>query len=337
MANGTRGHDAFQRKQIILGLIPKNPGRITTAEIHEELRDRYEYKVDRRTVQRDIDAIRNSYPLASTEETTPGHYWPKGAEMELIPGHDDYSALTWILLEDYLAPMIPSAMRKQAQPAFDTARRHLEKASRDKIQAWHRRVRIIPRALALTPPEIDEAVQAAVYEALWDEDRLIVHYASRSGNETRQFSLHPQGLVFRDGVGYLLAVVDGYDDVRHFALHRIEQAQLEYRDADMVEDFDLDAYIADGGFAYRIEPDVQLELRINSAVAHHLRESPLAANQEIRDHDDDTAILNARVADTLQLRWWLLGFGSAVEVLAPATLREFMASQARAMADRYQD
>ena len=70
MANGTRGQDAVQRKQIILGLIPKNPGRITTDEIQEALRDRYEYKVDRRTVQRDIDAIRNQ-PLWQREDPAP--------------------------------------------------------------------------------------------------------------------------------------------------------------------------------------------------------------------------------------------------------------------------
>ena len=45
--------------------------------------------------------------------------------------------------------------------------------------------------------------------------------------------------------------------------------------------------------------------------------------------------VRATVADTPQLRWWLLGFGDAVTVQAPAELRQWFAQTAVAMAASY--
>jgi len=41
--------------------------------------------------------------------------------------------------------------------------------------------------------------------------------------------------------------------------------------------------------------------------------------------------VTATVRDTLQLRWWLLGFGEKVDVIIHETLREEFAETAREM------
>jgi predicted DNA-binding transcriptional regulator YafY len=46
-------------------------------------------------------------------------------------------------------------------------------------------------------------------------------------------------------------------------------------------------------------------------------------------------LVEATVADTRQLRWWLLGFGGRVEVLEPEGLRGEMKGHAERMAGRY--
>ncbi len=60
----------------------------------------------------------------------------------------------------------------------------------------------------------------------------------------------------------------------------------------------------------------------------HLLETRLSADQVAEDEGDDHFRLTATVNDTAQLRWWLLSFGSKVEVLEPQGLREEMANQA---------
>ncbi|HKT81842.1 MAG TPA: WYL domain-containing protein [Vicinamibacterales bacterium] len=70
---------------------------------------------------------------------------------------------------------------------------------------------------------------------------------------------------------------------------------------------------------------------------HPLRISPAihAQDQRIGAKVNGRVRLRATVADTPQLRWWLLAFGDAVEVLGPAPLREWFAETTTGMAARY--
>jgi predicted DNA-binding transcriptional regulator YafY len=46
-------------------------------------------------------------------------------------------------------------------------------------------------------------------------------------------------------------------------------------------------------------------------------------------------MVTAAVHNSLQLRWWLRGFGAAVEVVEPAELREEFRQDAENLARRY--
>jgi predicted DNA-binding transcriptional regulator YafY len=326
---------SFYRGQMVVQMIPHEPGGITTREIKERLAERHEIEVSVKTVQRDLDDIRMLFPLENTEEPVPRYYWPRYAEVELMPGHDDYSALTWALLADYLEPLIPASMAAQVRPVFDTARRYLEDGDRGKVRDWRESVRMIPRAFTLEPPDIDTEVQREVYEALWDREQIKVKYHSRSGGRERELVLHPQALVVREGVFYLLAQVDGYEDIRHFALHRMSSASNQYRAARRVEEFDLDSYIAEGGFAYTESGEIDLVLRFDAFVGHHLLETRLSGQQQAEKLDDGQVEIRARVLDTQQLRWWILGFGSGVEVVSPGHLRDWIREDVGQLARLY--
>ena len=66
-----------------------------------------------------------------------------------------------------------------------------------------------------------------------------------------------------------------------------------------------------------------------------LRERPLAPDQQLEPGGDNGFVLRASVADTMRLRWWLLGFGDRITVLGPDRLREEMAATVRRMAAVY--
>jgi predicted DNA-binding transcriptional regulator YafY len=52
--------------------------------------------------------------------------------------------------------------------------------------------------------------------------------------------------------------------------------------------------------------------------------------------DHERMLLRATVENTAELRWWILGFGELVEVLAPADLRGEFRERASALAATYQ-
>ena len=328
---------SFERGLLVLRMIPHHPRYITSTEIAKRLADEHDINVHIRTIQHDLVHIANVYPLQRTDhENPPRYYWPPDAQVELVPGHDDYSALTWNLLEQYLAPLLPEAMSRRAQPIFDTAQRYLERMGREQIRNWSRRVRMIPRSFALQAPNINDEVQKAVYECLWEGEALEVDYLSRGAEQAKTMTLHPQSLIVREGVFYLIAQVEGFDDLRHFALHRMQRAESTYRDAKPVAGFDLDDYLEQGAFSYPAGGEIDLVLHCEAEMAKHLLETPLAPNQSSQTLANGWVEIKARVLDSQQLRWWIQGFGTAVEVVGPAPLRDHFSALSQALAERYQ-
>jgi predicted DNA-binding transcriptional regulator YafY len=184
-------------------------------------------------------------------------------------------------------------------------------------------------------PAIDARVQGVVTDALLDNRRLEVRYRRKSEREARRYVLNPLALIKRGPLAYLLATVGDYDDVLMFALHRFERARIAAEKARRPKGFKLAAYLKDGWAHYGTGKSIRLDARFTAAAADHLQETPLADDQRISDEADGRVRVRATVADTPQLRWWLLGFGDAVTVQAPAELRQWFATTAASMAASY--
>mgnify|MGYP005846697471 CR=1 FL=1 len=326
--------DPTLRQITLLQLLPRRGAGCTTEELRRRLDERG-YGVSLRTVQRDLDRLSIQFPLVREGDIIPRWRWMEGGPDLSIPAQDPYSALTWRLIEQHLEPLLPIALKREAEPRFAAARNYLEQLAGDRFSRWNDRVRIIPRAFSLRTPEVPEAVLAPVYEALFEGFQLEVEYRSRGRAEPGKLRVHPLGLVLREGVIYLLVTIEQFTDLRQLVAHRILSARVIEAPATEPEGFDLDAYIAAGGFSYVETGTIQLVLRVDAYAAEHLLESPIAGDQTARTLDDGRVEFTATVVDTKQLRWWLTGFGDALEVVEPPELRTAMAEQAEAVAQMY--
>lgn len=119
-------------------------------------------------------------------------------------------------------------------------------------------------------------------------------------------------------------------------LHRVQHAAVLETPALVPEGFDLDGYIQNGEFSYPVGEPIRLEAVFRDGAHLHLHDTPLSADQTIAELDHERVLLRASVENTAELRWWLLGFGELVEVLAPVGLRRELHGRATAMATLYQ-
>ena len=72
----------------------------------------------------------------------------------------------------------------------------------------------------------------------------------------------------------------------------------------------------------------------SKAVARYIAERLWHPSQKLRELDDGRLEVTLRVADTLEVRRWILGYGVHAEALEPATLREALRAEAEALVDR---
>lgn len=83
------------------------------------------------------------------------------------------------------------------------------------------------------------------------------------------------------------------------------------------------------------QPDVEVVLRFSPAVAGRVAETRWHPSQALEPGEGGSLGWRARVSGTLEIRSWILGWGSDVEVLAPARLRDEVAGILAAGAARY--
>jgi len=319
----------------MLSLVPRRPPGITTESLREALAAR-DFDVNLRTIQRDLVKLSAPFPLICDEDEPPRWYWAPHAETVTLPGHDPVSALSWQLIEQHLQPLLPRSLTHEIQPHFDSARGFLEATDVGSFRRWARRVRILPRSMQLHAPEISPDVLDAVYQGLLEQRRVEVDYTNRSREAPRRMVLHPLALVVRDSVHYLLATVWDFTDIRQLVLHRMSSARLLEEGASEPRDFDLDDYIRQGGFDYSSGEQIALVARFDSYAGKALLETPLDPEQSHEILDDGRIEIRATVNDSQQLRWWLMGFGSGVEVIAPDHLRADMRKDAEALLKMYE-
>jgi predicted DNA-binding transcriptional regulator YafY len=206
------------------------------------------------------------------------------------------------------------------------------------LQSWPDKVRIVQRTQALQPPTIPPVVMSTIYEGLFYDRQFVGVYCSRGEKVGQEFVVNPLGLIFSDPVIYLVGTLWQYSDIRLLALHRFKMARLLMDSCRRPAGFDLDAYLKSGVVEFPVgeeKGEIRLVIRMASEVTHHLRESRLSSDQKIGVEEKGFIRITATVADTMQLRWWLLGFGDKVEVLEPPVLRAEFAGIARAMGQYY--
>ena len=326
--------DATMRQITLLQLLPRRLPGLTSVELRDKLHDRG-FAIHLRSIQRDLDRLSGQFGFTSDEATPPRWFWPPGAADLSIPSQDPHSALTWQLIEQYLEPILPPTVKREAEGQFRAARQVLEASFASHLQRWRSRVRMLPRGMPMKPPEITVGVLDAVHTALLESRQLCVDYQARHASEFKSMRIHPLGLVIRESVYYLVCTARDYSDVIQMALHRFGRAEVLADSVREPNGFDLDRYIEDGGFLYPQGQEIDLVARFDPYTAKHLCESPLGDEQSIRELDDGRMELQARVLNSQQLLWWLMGFGDKVEVLYPASLRQHLADQYQALYHRY--
>ncbi|WP_280553476.1 WYL domain-containing protein [Halomonas sp. 25-S5] len=331
--------DTLFRYLTMLQLIPRQPGRIATPVLQEKLRERG-FHIDSRSLQRDLrDKIALHFPLVCDDTQKPYRWYFDRDFHCSLPALDIPSALTLVLAEEYLKGLLPPVVVDQLAPQFLDARQLLDDLEQNGLSQWARRVRAIPNGKALIPAPLSAETWQTVSEALLSQRAIDVTYLSRSAKEEKRFTLHPQGLVSRHSVTYLLATVNDYEDVRQFALHRIEEARSSDTDWHDAVDFDLDDYIAAGAFGYlQSKTPVTLIANVAPQVAWLLSETPLAEEQQLTPlTDSDWQRLEAEVPDDQQTLWWLMGMGAKVDVLEPPAWRREIFNSAQAIVARDTD
>lgn len=330
--------ETILRNIVMLRMIPREPGSVTADVLRERLEDEG-FKMDLRTIQRDLNKTSSVFPIVDfkTPHSNAKYWcWSRDASLWDMPKMDVMTALTFNLVESFLKRLIPRSMLNFMTHHFQRAEHLLKRKGKSTWGKWNKKISVIPRGVQLIPPKINQEVFETVFKCTIEEKILQIDYLKRNTKSASQYVLNPLGLVFNQEVVYLVATKKDNATVQHFALHRIKSAVTSEQPADFPMGFELKSYIERGAFQYLIEnKPIILKALFDSSIAGHLYESKLSSEQKLSEQKDGRVLLEAKVMYGSALKWWLLGFGDGVEVLEPEMLRKEFKQIAKNLSDKY--
>lgn len=314
--------DTTLRQLKLLEYLPRQPRKVSPQDIKESLLQSG-FEVSIRTIQRDLKTLSAILPLISDERDKPyGWSWHKDAT-GLNPAMDPIEALTFSLAEEYLEPIMPGKSFKRMKVFFERANNVLKEMDKSSIKKWRDNVRVIPQWQTLEAPYINDKAEAAIYEALLKGHQLEVKYLKRGEVKADKRTINPLGIVLQGVVHRLICTMaEDSESPRHLPIHRFKSAEWNGKNALPPKGFNLDGFIESQNIGFLIsKKPLNLEAIFEPMAGFHLTETPISKNQMLKQLEDGRYMLKAKLPDTSQLRWWLLGFGSQVEVIRPASLR----------------
>lgn len=321
----------------LLKLIPARGKGITASKLLVAL-DELGFHVSKRSIERDLITLSKSFGLVCDDRSKPYHWrWMDNANSQL-PSLTLADALSLRLIEDTTRAMLPSAVLFAIEARFRQARDKLEEMTdNNRIARWVDKVRFRQPTLPLVPPQIDRDILDVVQDAILNEHQLEVLYQSVDADQARQIRLNPLAMAQRGVITYLVAMNIDYDDVRLYAIHRIQEAHTLDEQAKIPDDFSIDAYLDQGALEFGDGEVVMFKAWVHESLMRHLKETPLTNSMSVTDEEDEWFHIETEIKNSWQLRWWILSQGSCIIVQEPIALRKIIVNELREASSYYEE
>ena len=164
-----------------------------------------------------------------------------------------------------------------------------------------------------------------------------VAFAYRKPGEPKQSSrrVRPYHLANRENSWYLIGFDLARQALRTFALPRIGEVAVTQEHFTRPADFSPEKFFASALGVLGGTGDYRVAIRFTPAVAERVREREWHESQEMRELPGGGLELRLRLGALEEIEQWVLGWGAAAEVVAPAELRASIRRTVVALAAHY--
>lgn len=178
---------------------------------------------------------------------------------------------------------------------------------------------------------------APIVNAMRDGKAINLTYQSFNRSEPRTFLAHPYCLKLFRQRWYMLALSEGYEEPRIYALDRVYGVEESDQKLEVSEGFNAQEFFSNY-FGIIVGTDCKpstVELRVTNDQVKYFESLPLHSSQEKIDSDEDYTIFQYHLVPTFDFKQEILSRGPAVEVLMPEWFRNEVASDIKEMAGLY--
>ncbi len=288
------------------------------------------FEISKRTVYRDMLALMESgVPVISSPGQ--GYALDEGYFLPPLSFTTDES-IVLLLGTDFMQQTFDAQYQSAARSATSKIRAVLSQRLRDEVDDLQTSMRFIAvnPLESTTHPETLQQVRRAIIQ----HRTIRMEYHTRStgnqdvaGSKTTR-DVDPYALVHLDNAWYLAGYCHLRYDTRNFRLDRIDALQILPKTFTRPENFRV-------GPKPSTENEITARVLFNPAVARWVQEDSFFYVKAM-ENQPDGLLVTLRVRQEADLVQWLLGWGSNVRVLEPASLQQRLATELTAALRQYQ-
>jgi predicted DNA-binding transcriptional regulator YafY len=295
--------------------------------------------VTTRTIRRDLQALEEAgFPIYDDRSHDDGRTrWTINGQAfkGLFAGLTLSELCALYFSRTLLESLAGTPFRDELQSAFDKLSASLTPHMRQFLDQ-------LPQVIASKPDPLrrradDERRQqqiiARALEATLHHRQAVLTYHSRSSERTKSYLIHPYRLAYAQGGLYLLAHVPEYNEVRTFAMERVQEIALQEERFAPIDDLPEEAFPHSLGV--HSGPPERVTIEFEPTVTDYVRARHWHQSQEWTAGDDGRLVLTLNVCIDPALRSWILSFGPFARVLAPEALAHEIARQIDQARARY--
>lgn len=289
------------------------------------------FEVSVKTIERDLDYMRDRLgaPIAY-DPIQKGFYYDS-------PGY--YLPSVYIAEGEALALFLSVHLGAgwRGTPFAESARK-----------AWAALAKALPEEISVSPDAFGEHVMIIDRSVPFDSHNWMRLLEAATSHRTAQVEyrapgyeravsrvLHPYRLILHRSAWYVLAFDEYRDDVRVFALSRLQSVDVQKDRFTVRDDFDPAAYFDPEFGIFREGEWFTATLIADPGIAEIIAEHVPEREKTVEQREDGQILISFKTNQLEELKHFVLQWGDYVEVIQPQGLRDELARIGRYYAETY--
>ena len=176
----------------------------------------------------------------------------------------------------------------------------------------------------------------SVMEAMTEGYEIRIEYQKYTSSKADKYTLRPYAVKEFAKRWYIVAYCREREAVRVYGLDRILRLEMTDKTFEMEQGFDVDELFATSFGIYLPEgPGQTITFKTSATEAKYLRDLPIHSSQEEISADGSQVTFSIFVCPNQNLIMEFCKYGSRIEVLSPASVREEVATELKKAAEKY--
>lgn len=176
----------------------------------------------------------------------------------------------------------------------------------------------------------------SIMEAMTEGYEIKIGYQKYTSSQADMYTLRPYAVKEFAKRWYIVAYCREREALRVYGLDRIQSLEITDERFEMEHGFEVDELFATSFGIYLPEgPGQTITFRTSMTEAKYLRDLPIHSSQEEISSDGESITFSIFVCTNQNLIMEFCKYGSRIEVLTPASVREEVATELKKAAEKY--